>query len=162
MQELNSHLSCLLHWQADSWPLMPPGKPNHLFQYKMKNFLISGQTILWLIKFPRVQKPPKRRISAKKSILRLITNFWDLKAKKKISKVCRQKQNHTYKGKTTWITAHSHQKVWKAEGTGTQFSSVKKDPSIQNPISSENILARKPRHSQTMENKGTFSPADLL
>ena len=26
-QGLNSHVSCLLHWQADSLPLAPRGKP---------------------------------------------------------------------------------------------------------------------------------------
>ena len=44
-----------------------------IFQYKMKILKIAGQTTVWIIKFPRVRKPPKRIISAKKSILRLIT-----------------------------------------------------------------------------------------
>ena len=28
-QGLNPHLLCLLHWQADSFPLAPPGKPRN-------------------------------------------------------------------------------------------------------------------------------------
>ena len=28
-QGLNLHLLCLLHWQADSLPLVPPEKPSH-------------------------------------------------------------------------------------------------------------------------------------
>ena len=31
-QGLNQCLSCLLHWQADSLPLAPPGKPTSLFK----------------------------------------------------------------------------------------------------------------------------------
>jgi len=32
MQESNLHFLCLLHWQASSLPLAPPGKP-HLYVY---------------------------------------------------------------------------------------------------------------------------------
>ena len=28
---LNSHILCLLHWQTDSLPLAPPGKPTIFF-----------------------------------------------------------------------------------------------------------------------------------
>ena len=34
----NLHLLCLLHWQADSLPLVPPGKPNT--QYDMCAYLV--------------------------------------------------------------------------------------------------------------------------
>ena len=38
-QGSNSHLLCLLHWQADSLPLAPPGKPSFCPQIKFNSQL---------------------------------------------------------------------------------------------------------------------------
>ena len=48
IQGLNPHILCLLHWQAGSLPLVPPGKPVHqlyfsIFKIKKNfNFLNDG------------------------------------------------------------------------------------------------------------------------
>ena len=59
IQGLNPHLLCLLHWQANSLPLVPPGKPllshsKHQFMKfwkweKMQSLLLESQNILVLI-----------------------------------------------------------------------------------------------------------------
>ena len=41
-QGLNPHLLCLLHWQMDSLPLAPPGKPF----YKSTNPTYVGSTLM--------------------------------------------------------------------------------------------------------------------
>ena len=38
-QGSNLHLFCLLHWQAGSLPLMPPGKPTSSLEYSKSLFL---------------------------------------------------------------------------------------------------------------------------
>ena len=38
-QGLNLHLLCLLHWQAGSLPLAPPGKPSPLMQSLIRTFV---------------------------------------------------------------------------------------------------------------------------
>ena len=48
-QGRNSHLLCLLHWQACSLPLAPPGKSRYSH--------IAGQTFLWQRVQPRVSAP---------------------------------------------------------------------------------------------------------
>ena len=45
-QELNPHLLCLLHWQASSLPLVPPGKPPE-FQTNTANCLL-GISNTWM------------------------------------------------------------------------------------------------------------------
>ena len=46
-QGLNPHLLCLLHWQADSLPLVPPGKPIRLLMRQVQNYLLLTQLYSW-------------------------------------------------------------------------------------------------------------------
>ena len=41
-QGSNSYVLCLLHWQVNSLPLVPPGKP--LFYYNITSWQIDGET----------------------------------------------------------------------------------------------------------------------
>ena len=45
-QGLNSHVSCLLHWQADSLPLAPRGKPLAMGTYIFNRYEPQRQGIL--------------------------------------------------------------------------------------------------------------------
>ena len=42
-QGLNQRLLCLLHWQADSLPLAPPGKPDSNHNYPLCGALFLGE-----------------------------------------------------------------------------------------------------------------------
>ena len=46
IQELNPHLLCLLHWQAGSLPLVPPGKP-YQSHIQLKN--VAYETATWFV-----------------------------------------------------------------------------------------------------------------
>ena len=48
-QRLNPHLLCLFHWQTDSLPLAPPGKPiKQLYANVLKThvFLSTGSSLI--------------------------------------------------------------------------------------------------------------------
>ena len=51
-QGLNLHLLGLLHWQADSLPLAPPGKPIHPYTYL--TILVSCCVLLIILTFPHI------------------------------------------------------------------------------------------------------------
>ena len=46
-QGSNLHLSCLLHWQADSLPLAPPGKPHTQRSMPILYNCIDKQHVTW-------------------------------------------------------------------------------------------------------------------
>ena len=46
-QRLNSCLLCLLHWQAGSLPLMPPGKSFYRFKQLFVLILINGSKLIF-------------------------------------------------------------------------------------------------------------------
>ena len=46
---LNSHLLCLLHWQVDSLPLEPPGKPAEFFTLHYITFQLISQCDMYCI-----------------------------------------------------------------------------------------------------------------
>ena len=62
MQGLNPHLSCLLHWQADSLPLAPPRKP-FLMLVKSIFFITRPSAVLSLQPNPSRQKQEGRTIT---------------------------------------------------------------------------------------------------
>ena len=78
-QGLNPHLLCLLHWQADSLPLVPPGKPtpySALFPFSvLEGFLVDPSSLVdWRLRAhilnfsfsPDLASPPYLHTSASK------------------------------------------------------------------------------------------------
>lgn len=69
-------------------------------------------------------------------------NLWEIKTKKKLLKVAREKQHPVYKGKSTWMIAD-----FSSETIEALLLSAERKMSAQNPISSRIPLVMKGIHN---------------